>query len=141
MSQYSLFMNQLLYGYPDDVPDAFFSRWSDAYSINSRYNIKSKELSSVLLDDGDTKAITLTDSVLADWITLTIRIIGTARLDIVAKDTDGTTTINSYLGAYGTDNLPGYITLSTYNITSLTLLGQEDGTIIQVFAGICEEDA
>lgn len=146
---YTLFVAGIANAFPDNVSDPFYSRWCDTYNRQIRYNVRQKLLENVALDDTDTRTIVIpTSAVLGDWQLIMLRVsssvagsAGKLLLTVVGKDTDGTTTITGYQRAYGTSYFPGVVFLSGYNLTSLTMTGQADGTTIDVFHAISEEDS
>lgn len=140
MSDLSAFTSIVLNAYPDNVPDPFYARWCDTFNLQSRNNVRAKRIESIFLDDTETRVFTPSNIILNNTQFIVVKVIGAARINSVGKDTDGTTTINGYTPCFGTDILPGYIIYSTYNISSLTLLGQADDTKIQIFCATCEED-
>ncbi len=141
MSTETLFLNTLINAYPDDAPDPFFARWMHSFSKQIRYNVKLRKITTIALDAGGNYLFTPTNIALADWSVIIIRVIGAARIDTVGKDTDGTTTIDGSTPTYGTSIYPGYVLFSTYNSTFFNLVGQQNGSVIELFHAISEEDS
>lgn len=140
MSSETLFINALINTFPDDVPDPFFARWFNSFSKQVRYNVVQRKVASITLDAGQAKVITPATGAESDWGFVLARVIGAARLETVGVDTDNTTPISGYTAAYGTAVLPGYVILSTYNVDTFTLHGEQDGTVIELFTAISQED-
>lgn len=141
MSDKTLFLNGLLYGFEDDVPDPFFARFMASLSQQSRYNVIKRYSRPLPLDSGDSVTVTPSGIALANWIILILKVVGTARLETTGKDTDGTTTINGYGDGYGTTLYPGYIILSTYNLSAITVSAQADDTVVELSMITSEDDS
>lgn len=118
--------------YPQDASSVHY--FDESFSLG----VLTKKVDSLLLDDGDTRTITIQGLALSTTLTLWITVDGECRLETVAKDYDGVTTINGYIPGYGTKNLPGKIILSTYNLSSITIRGLADNTRVEVFVATTE---
>ena len=142
---YSLFASPSFRAYqgtPENPNDS--SLISDSIGGESiRYNLLYKKNESLPLDDGDSRVLTLPESTfsLTEWSIMVLKVIGKARLTTTGKDYDNTTNINAYMDTYGTSRYPGYVLLSTYNVSAFTVTGQEDGTVVEVFYGVSCADA
>ncbi len=141
MSANTAFFNFLVSGYPEDTPDPFFARLLQSLSVQTRYNCKVRRQMTLSMASGDSVAFTPTNIALADWGVIFARVIGTARIETVGKDTDGTTTINGYSPGYGTSIYPGYIMLSTYNLSTMTVTAQANSTVVELLYILSEEDS
>lgn len=142
MSNYTAFNSMVLHGFMESVPDAFYAKWVDTFNRQVRYNVAQKLVQTVALDTANTRTLTLpTSAGLSSGVFLHIRVVGKAKLTITGKDTNGVTNITGILRAYGTEILPGLITVSNYNVTALTLTGEADDTVIEVFEAITADDA
>ncbi len=134
MSDNTLFLNTLIYAFPDNTPDPFYSRDSDSFEVQNRYNVVVQRVQS--LSPGGGYGIT---PALADWDILILKVIGSAQLQTTGKDTDGTTTITGLIDGYGTAVYPGYIVLSTYNLSAIVITGAD--ATVQIFYCKSEDDA
>jgi hypothetical protein len=136
----TMFLNFMIDGYPENTPDPFFARLNQSMSVQTRYNVQARRQMTLSMASGDTVTVTPSNLALADWRVLYARVIGTARIQTVGKDTDGTTTINGYTPAYGTSIYPGYIVLSTYNLSAITITAQADSTVVEFLNVLSAED-
>jgi hypothetical protein len=137
----TMFINALINAFPDDVPDPFYARWMTSFSKQIRYNVKSRKLSTIKLDAGQSFGVTPTTLNEPDWSVLVLRVVGAVRVDTVGVDYDGISPIFGYTPSYGTDIYPGYVILSTYNVDTFTLLGQTGGATVELFLATSEEDS
>ncbi len=134
---FTLFTSNVVNAYPDNSPDPFFTTYCDTLNQYSRFNITYRQLTTFDLAAAGSKTLTLPNAALTDYQYVIIRVVGEVRLDVVGKDTNGTTTINGYLPVYGTSVFPGILQFSTYNNTSLTLTAVAD-SIGEVFVGVID---
>lgn len=137
----TMFINTVVNAFPDDVPDPFFARWMTSFSKQLRLNVKARKVSTISLSAGQSFVFTPMAFQTADWTMLVLRVIGAARVDTVGLDYNGVTAIAGHTPAYGTVIYPGYVILSTYNVSSFTLLGQTGGVVAELFQATCEEDS
>lgn len=70
-----------------------------------------------------------------------IRVVGSARLNIVGVDFNGSTATAAKLPIFGTALYPGVGLISTYNVTSLTVESLAAGTLVDVFTAMTCLDA
>jgi hypothetical protein len=140
MSIYSYFFTPTYYAFQGKVDNPTYSNLiSDMQGADPvRYNILYKKTDSILLDSGGTRTITLPESTftLSEWSLVTMKVIGTARLTTTGKNYDGSSDITGIMDTFGTDLYPGYIVLSTYNVSAFTISSQADGTIIELLYGV-----
>lgn len=140
MSDFTQFMSNVVNVYPTDAPDPFFAQYLDTLNEYTRYNVKYRQVTAFDLVAAGTKTFTLPNAALTDWQFVVVRVVGEVRVDTVAKDTDGSTTINGYVPVYGIDIFPGILQFSTYNITSFTLTAVDD-SVGEIYVGVCEVDS
>jgi len=65
-----------------------------------------------------------------------VRVIGSARVNIVGLDFDGATPTAAKLPIYGTALYPGVGLISTYNVSSLTVESLAAGTVVDIFTAV-----
>ncbi len=131
----SLFFTPLQYAYTTASPEPFYSRYAESFSSVSRFLIEGQKIQTIALDTSDTYTLTPAQLKVTDGCVLIAKVTGDARLTTTAKDVNQVSTITAYQGAYGTDLLPGYIVLSTYNATAFVFTGVADDTVIELFFG------
>ena len=141
MSENTQFLNMLVYGYPDNAPDPFFSRQFESLSVQARYNVVRRRMGTLALNSGDSVSVTPAGLALTDWCVIMVRVIGLVQLNVVGKDTDNTTTISGTTPGYGTDIYPGYIILSTYNLSSISISALADDSVAEYLVVISAEDS
>lgn len=143
---YSLFFTPEIEIYSDDVTDPMSSTFVQSiFNEETTYEVVSHKVDSATLNDGDSKTIPLLGTVLADRKFIIIKVTGPsstetgeAHVTTVGKDFNGTTDITGVSSAIGTELYPGYIVLTTYNITSITIEADADDTEVQIFASKIE---
>ncbi len=133
MSNYTLFYSPMLSAYTTNAPTQFYSKYTDEFNVSTIVSVDQKKIQSITLDLADTYAFTPGDLSTEDGCMIIAKVVGAARLKVTGTDLGAATT--GYLPAYGTDLFPGYINLSTFNATAFELLGQADGTVIELFLG------
>lgn len=140
MSDFTAFVNAYGIAFTDDVSDPYDSKEWTEFDQQIRYNVKAKKIEEVTLDNTATRTLNFTGVVASDWRFLLIRVIGTGTVNTTGTD-QAAAGISGITGVYGTAVLPGIVMLSTYNLTAITLASLADGTVFEVFAAVCEEDA
>lgn len=141
MSVYSLFLSAALAAYDTDVDDADYAETATRYVHGQRYNVLYRKVEDIVLDAAATRALSLANYAASEWLYIVLEVVGGVRLATVGVDYDGTTPINGHLPSYGTELFPGKLLLSTYNVSTATLVGLEDDTKIKVLAAIaCPDD-
>lgn len=140
MSIFSFFLTPTYYAFEGTVDNPTYSKTlSDNQGAEAiRYNILYKKTESIFLDNGDSRTLKLPESTFAitEWSLIHMRVIGKARVTTTAKDYNGSSDITGILDTYGTDLYPGYIELSTYNVSAIAISAQEDSTTVELFYGV-----
>jgi hypothetical protein len=131
MSSATLFFTPIANAWGADVSDPILSETTQAYLPDVSGGLNAWRTEQILLDEDDTRSITIQGLALADSLVFWCSVVGHVRMETVAKDTNGSTTINGYIPTYGTARYPGKLFLSTYNISSVTLRGLADDTVVE----------
>ena len=137
---YQAYLSPFVAFWPDNVSDGEQAEWVSRTGEKLRYQLKSKKIDSVYLDNGDVFTPTFSGATTADWRFIAIKVTGTARAKTEGYDTNGSTPIVGYVPMYGVSWYPGIYLISTYNLTNFSITGQEDGTVVELFAALAEED-
>ena len=148
MALYSCFTSAKLSVSGDSVVDHIHGMDPSLLSESGQNNVLYHRFETVSLDDDDTRTISFANYATSEWVGIVAQVfssasstaIGEARINIVAKDTDGSTDIASAPVGYGNKLHPGLIMLSTYNVTSFQLEGLADDTTVVLWAMIFAED-
>lgn len=139
MADFTLFVGPTIETYSEKIVDPDTSSYiGNVFCYEDPTPTKFYSVETIALDSGDSRTIDFGTTILADKKFLFLKVVGSAQIRTVAKDTDGTTTINGYLAAYGVEAFPGLIYLSTYNITSATVNGLADSTTVDLLAAITD---
>lgn len=133
MNSNTLFFNPLLQGFTTNTPTSFYSRYSDDFNPTMIFPVDQKKVQSITLNLSQTYTLTPGNLTAQDGCMIIAKVVGAARLKVIGSDLNSS--ITGYLPTYGTEVFPGYINLSTFNATSFELLGQADGTVIEIFLG------
>ncbi len=136
---YTLYFNPLVQGYTTSSPDSFYSNYSDVSDPSLSFSLDNKQIISLALDLSDTYVFTPSGLETNDGSVIIAKVIGSARIKTTGVDSDLSTPITGYLPAYGTAIFPGYVLISTFNVTALEILGQADGTTVELFYGSKED--
>lgn len=102
--------------------------------LASVQNVSEKTGGTVFLNAAETKTITLPSYATTDWVCITARVVGEAKIVTVGTDFDGIAAIEGVSAGYGTAKHPGYISMVTKNVTSFTITGLAAGTVIEYLA-------
>lgn len=138
---YSMFISPGLMSWTDDVNDPSQADFTNGLITIDRQNILFQRVEKMMLDSAGSRSITLANYVNTEWLYLVYRVVGNAYLSTAGLDTDGATPITGKLPAYGTSLLPGVGIISTYNLNTLSIVSQADGTTIELFAAVaCADD-
>lgn len=137
----TLFISPLQQAWKSNVDDAQESGYMNQLSGDVRLNILYQRIEEAELDDTETRTINFANTATADWKFLLVKVVGSAHVNISALDTDGVTVITSKFPYFGTEIFPGIGMISSYNVTSMQIESDADGTVIEVYAAVsCEDD-
>ncbi len=131
MSSATLFFTPISNAWGEDVSDPALAETTQAFLPDISGGLTAWRTEQILLDDEETRSVTIQGLALADSLVFWCSVVGEVRVETVAKDTNGSTTINGYIPTYGTARYPGKLFLSTYNISSVTLRGLADATVVE----------
>lgn len=144
MTIYSLFLSDNVAGFSDDVDLPDYSETVARFLMAERYNVLYRKLEEIEIDNGETKTFTFANFSLVypnDWLFIIAEVIGSVRFDTTAKDFDNVTTINGRIPTQGTAMYPGKVQISTYNVTTLQLVGLQDDSVVRMMAAIACDDS
>lgn len=120
--------------------------------IGATQNVIRYNRRTLALDNGDTATITFAGQASSDWVGIMLRVTGIApatgvdeqagvvKLTTVGVNWDGITAITGVTGGYGTQRYPGIVSMVTTKVTSFTLTGLADGTVVEYLAMILASD-
>lgn len=138
---FTLFLSPIHNTFSDDVDDPSQSKDFRRYFGDSKFNILYHKIEKFTLASSATRTISYANyTALTDWPIIIARVVGSARINTVGVDTDGSTAITGKLPIYGTSIFPGIGSISSYNVTSFTVESLADGTEIELYAAISAED-
>ncbi len=137
----TFFANPWVEAFTDRVCLPTASTQADSMSPVPVYPVNYRKVQEITLDNSDTKVIAFPNYASTDRTLLYLSVVGAMRVETAGFDTNGSTPILGYTPCYGTSLYPGKLILSTYNVTTFTLLGQADGTVVEVFAAVLEADS
>jgi hypothetical protein len=137
----TLFISPLQQAWTQNVDDPAMANFSNQLVGDARLNVLYQRIEQAELDDGDTRTITFANVATSDWKYLVIKCVGSAHVNLSGFDTDGTTPITAKFSYYGTELLPGIGMLSSYNLSTIQLEGDANGTVLEVYAAVsCKDD-
>ena len=96
------------------------------------YKVAGSNAGSFSLLATEFRSIPVLGTSLASQSFIMVRVSGQVELQTTAKDFDGTTTIAGLSRTYGTALFPGFIVLSTYNLTAISIVAITD-SYVQIF--------
>lgn len=138
---FSLFASPIIAAWDGDVNDPTQGDFVASILNTDRQNVLYYRIEKCVLENTETRVITLANYVSTEWLYLIVRVNGTAYIATTGFSTDGVTAITGKMGMYGTALLPGIGILSSYNVSTMTLTSQADDTEIEVFAAVaCADD-
>lgn len=141
MSADTLFITPLQSAWRGDVDDPTDGEVVGQFLGQEQQNILYERIESMSLGVSDTRSITFAGVTLKnEWVYLVAKVIGTARINVSADDTDGSTVITSKWQGYGTEVFPGFIIISSYNVNTISVEGLAAGTTVELFAAIACAD-
>lgn len=139
-TNFTLFDSALVQGWVDDVTDASLSRSTDQLNRTSRLGVLRSRKTEIGLANSVSYTLPISGLSLAQWHYIIVRCIGSGSLTLASQDFVGGA-ITSVIPVYGTALLPGYIKLSTYNLTAAPIItSNQDGTVFEVLDCTCVED-
>jgi len=136
----TIFINGYVAAFTDNVADPQQSRWYTEFDSEIRYGVAKSKKQQVVLNNGQTYALSFVNPQLSDWHCLVVRCKGTGQVQTVGKDFDGTTTITANIPVTGVSYFPGILFLSTYNLTSVTISSSADGSTFEILDALCVQD-
>ncbi len=138
---YTLFTTPEIEIYSDNVTDPMSSSFVQGiFNELLQYEVDSYKVATLVMDSGDTSTIVLTGTVLANRKFILLKVVGSDReigechILTTAKDFDGTTNIVGRIHTIGTELFPGYILLTTYNVSQIDVVADSDDIEVQIFA-------
>ncbi len=142
MSNYfTAFVSAIHSAWLDNVSDPEMSHTAQQSICPAQYNVLTHKMEQFELDSAASRTISFANYASSEWTFILMRVVGKAYFNIAAKDTDGSTSIVSKIPAYGTELLPGIAIISSYNITSISVVSEQDDSIIELYAAIsCADD-
>ena len=139
-TNYTLFDSAVIQGWIDNVSDASLSRENDQMNRDTRLGVLRSKKTEVGLASGITYTLPISPLALSQWHYFIVRCIGQGSLTLAQQDF-AAGAITSVIPVYGTALLPGYIKLSTYNLSSAPIItSNQDGTVFEVLDCTCVED-
>ncbi len=135
----TLYFSPLVQSYTTNSPDPYYAAYADVSNPSCRFPLDRKFVRSVVLDESDTYVFTPSDLTSDAGSVVVAKVVGAARIKVTGVDSDLSTPTVGYLPTYGTAQLPGYVLLSTFNVSAFEILGQADDTTVELFYG-AEED-
>ncbi len=96
------------------------------------YKVAGSNSGSFALAATEFRSIPVLGTSLASQSFIMVRVSGQVELQTTGKDFDGTTTISGLTRTYGTALFPGFIILSTYNLTVINIVAVTDA-VVQIF--------
>lgn len=139
----TLFFAPSMSVFPENVSDPTYSQWADRVIAENYYQHTLRRVDSTTLAlVGDSYTLPLFGTLA--WNLFIIGCQGRALVETVGVDTDNSTTINGYTPIRGSavnPTYPGYLLLSTYNLSSVTIVAQDPNTALQIFSILATEDA
>ncbi len=135
----TLYHNPLVQSYTTNSPDPYYAAYADVSNPSCRFPLDRKSVRSIVLDDAETYVFTPADLKSHDGSVIIATVVGAARIKVTGVDSDLSTPTVGYLPTYGTALLPGYVLLSTFNVSAFEILGQADDTTVELFYGAQED--
>lgn len=138
---YSMFLNPALQGFQENVDDPVMANSYGANQSSSRFNVLWQRSQQVTLANAATYIVTPPKLVTAtDKALMLVRVVGSARVNVAAKDFNGSDDVSGAIPVYGVARFPGIGVFSTYNLVSLTLESLADDTVIDIFTAVTCDD-
>ncbi len=111
--------------------------------MTALHNVIRYRHETITLDRTDTRIICSTATFPAyattQWVGFMARVVGEAKATTVGTNWDGTS-IGGVTAGYGVETHPGFISMVTTKMTSLTLEGLADGTTVEYLLMILAQD-
>lgn len=136
----TLFLSPLVAAFGDNVDDPMLSRGFIQFDGDIEHTVVFKKFESLSLDDTETKTFSFANYTRSEWSFVLAKVVGEAAVNLAGKDYDGATDISSTTVAYGTDEVPGFAVISTYNVDTFEIESLADSTTIELYAAILAED-
>ncbi len=95
------------------------------------HNVTKYRRETVPLDDGDTRTVSMPDGATGDWVGFAARVVGEAKLTTVGVNWNGSSGVTGVTVGYGVERYPGYISMTTANLSTMTLEGLADDTTVE----------
>ncbi len=138
---FSLFVNPIISAWNAEDSEPVAGNFLGQVVGSDRQNILYQRIEKMILNNTDSRSISLANYVSTEWIYLIYRVVGTAYLSTSGFSTDGSTAITGKLPAYGTALMPGIGIVSSYNVSTMSIVSQADGTSVELYAAIaCADD-
>jgi len=141
VNYFTSFIGAIFSAWSDPVTDPMSSHDAQQLIASSKLNVLYHRQEQMELDSSESRVISRANYTSSEWTYMVMRVVGKAYFEITALDTDGVTVITSKIPAYGTEQLPGIAIISSYNITAISVVSQQDNTLVELYAAIsCADD-
>ena len=136
MSFFTAFVSAIHSAWGDNVTDPLLSHSAQQSICPAQYNVLTHKMEQFELDSAASRTVSFANYASSEWTFLVMRVVGKAYFNIAGFDTDGVTAITSKIPAYGTALLPGIAMISSYNVTSISVVSEQDDTTVELYAAI-----
>lgn len=140
MSTFTMFANNMVHIMGDQVTDLDYSQ-----SVLASQNSDDKddtlyfETDRFLLNALELRKLVLPNFSQNEWVSIILRVNGNIRLDVLAYDYNNSAPIKSSSQIFGNSRFPGILTLTTYNVLEMQIVGVSDFSLVESYASIIVE--
>lgn len=108
--------------------------------METSFNVTASTRGSITLNQGQGFALTPPWGIGSGWVIIAARIIGEAYLETSGLAWGGATTVTAKNAGYGVASHPGFISITTSDLTAASFMGLADNTTIEYVAGLAVAD-
>lgn len=140
MSTYTMFSNNMVHIMGDDVTDLDYSQSIlAAQNVDDRDDTLYFETDRFLLNNLELRRLVLPNFSQNEWVSIILRVNGNVRLDVLALDYNNSAPIKSSSLIFGNSRFPGILTITTYNVLEMQIVGVADFSLVESYASIIVE--
>jgi len=140
MSTFTMFANNMVHIMGDTVTDLDYSQSIlAAQNSDDRDDTLYFETDRFLLNNLEIRNLVLPNFAQNEWVSIILRVNGEVRMDILAFDYNNSAPIRSSSLIFGNSRFPGILTLTTYNVIQMQIIGVAEFSLVESYASIIVE--
>lgn len=137
MATFTMFSNNMIHIMGDQVTDLDYSQSILAsQNYDDRDDTLYFETDRFLLNNLEIRRLVLPNFAQSESVSIILRVNGEVRIDILALDYNDSAPIKSSSNIFGNSRFPGILTMTTYNVLEMKIVGVSEFSLVESYASI-----